>query len=146
MENLMYVVPVVSVLALYLPMIWCKVAKQEEGTEKMKEIASAISEGARAFLTAEYKILIVFVMVLFLLIGFGIGNWVTAICFVVGALFSTLAGYFGMNVATKANVRTANAARESGMNKALSIAFSGGAVMGMCVAGLGALGVSVVYI
>ena len=112
----------------------------------MKEIASAISEGARAFLTAEYKILIVFVMVLFLLIGFGIGNWVTAICFVVGALFSTLAGYFGMNVATKANVRTANAARESGMNKALSIAFSGGAVMGMCVAGLGALGVSVVYI
>ena len=85
-------------------------------------------------------------IVLFLLIGFGIGNWVTAICFVVGALFSTLAGYFGMNVATKANVRTANAARESGMNKALSIAFSGGAVMGMCVAGLGALGVSVVYI
>ena len=147
MENLVYVVPVVSVLALlFAGYLAVKVAKQEEGTEKMKEIASAISEGARAFLTAEYKILIVFVMVLFLLIGFGIGNWVTAICFVVGALFSTLAGYFGMNVATKANVRTANAARESGMNKALSIAFSGGAVMGMCVAGLGALGVSVVYI
>ena len=147
MENLMYVVPVVSVLALlFAGYLAVKVAKQEEGTEKMKEIASAISEGARAFLTAEYKILIVFVMVLFLLIGFGIGNWVTAICFVVGALFSTLAGYFGMNVATKANVRTANAARESGMNKALSIAFSGGAVMGMCVVGLGALGVSVVYI
>ena len=147
MENLMYVVPVVSVLALlFAGYLAVKVAKQEEVTEKMKEIASAISEGARAFLTAEYKILIVFVMVLFLLIGFGIGNWVTAICFVVGALFSTLAGYFGMNVATKANVRTANAARESGMNKALSIAFSGGAVMGMCVAGLGALGVSVVYI
>lgn len=147
MENLMYVVPVVSVLALlFAGYLAVKVAKQEEGTEKMKEIASAIREGARAFLTAEYKILIVFVIVLFLLIGFGIGNWVTAICFVVGALFSTLAGYFGMNVATKANVRTANAARESGMNKALSIAFSGGAVMGMCVAGLGALGVSVVYI
>lgn len=143
----MYVVPVVSVLALlFAGYLAVKVANQEEGTEKMKEIASAISEGARAFLTAEYKILIVFVIVLFLLIGFGIGNWVTAICFVVGALFSTLAGYFGMNVATKANVRTANAARESGMNKALSIAFSGGAVMGMCVAGLGALGVSVVYI
>ena len=143
----MYVVPVVSVLALlFAGYLAVKVAKQEEGTEKMKEIASAISEGARAFLTAEYKILIVFVIVLFLLIGFGIGNWVTAIVVVVGALFSTLAGYFGMNVATKANVRTANAARESGMNKALSIAFSGGAVMGMCVAGLGALGVSVVYI
>ena len=88
MENLMYVVPVVSVLALlFAGYLAVKVAKQEEGTEKMKEIASAISEGARAFLTAEYKILIVFVMVLFLLIGFGIGNWVTAICFVVGALF-----------------------------------------------------------
>ena len=112
----------------------------------MKEIAGAIAEGARAFLTAEYKILIVFVVVLFVLIGLGVGNWVTAVCFVVGALFSTIAGYCGMTVATKANVRTANAAKESGMNKALSIAFSGGAVMGMCVAGLGALGVSLVYI
>ncbi|MDE7039249.1 MAG: sodium-translocating pyrophosphatase, partial [Lachnospiraceae bacterium] len=85
-------------------------------------------------------------LVLFLLIGFGIGNWVTAVCFVVGAVFSTLAGYFGMSVATKANVRTANAAKESGMNRALSIAFSGGAVMGMCVAGLGVLGVSTIYL
>ena len=94
---------------------------------------------------AEYKILVIFVVVLFVLIGFGI-SWVTAVCFVIGALFSTVAGYCGMTVATKANVRTANAAKESGMNKALSIAFSGGAVMGMCVAGLGALGVSLVYI
>lgn len=85
-------------------------------------------------------------LILFLLIGFGIGNWVTAVCFVVGAVFSTLAGYFGMTVATKANVRTANAAKENGMNKALSIAFSGGAVMGMCVAGLGVLGVSTIYL
>ena len=147
MENLMYVVPVISILALiFAAYLASKVSKQAEGTEKMKEIAAAISEGARAFLTAEYRILIVFVLVLFLLIGFGIGNWVTAVCFVVGALFSTLAGYFGMNVATKANVRTANAAKETGMNQALSIAFSGGAVMGRCVAGLGALGVSVVYI
>ena len=112
----------------------------------MKEIAEAISDGARAFLTAEYRILIFFVIVLFVLIGVGIGNWVTAVCFVVGALFSTLAGYVGMSVATKANVRTANAARESGMNRALSVAFSGGAVMGMCVAGLGVLGVSAIYI
>ena len=94
---------------------------------------------------SEYKILVIFVVVLFVLIGFGI-SWVTAVCFVIGALFSTVAGYCGMTVATKANVRTANAAKESGMNKALSIAFSGGAVMGMCVAGLGALGVSLVYI
>ena len=123
-----------------------KVSRQSVGTDRMKEISGAIAEGARAFLTAEYKILVIFVAVLFVLIGVGIGSWVTAVCFVVGALFSTIAGYCGMTVATKANVRTANAARESGMNKALSIAFSGGAVMGMCVAGLGALGVSLVYI
>ena len=143
----MYLVPVAAVLALlFAAYLAAKVSKQDAGTDRMKEIAGAIAEGARAFLTAEYKILVIFVAVLFVLIGVGVGSWVTAICFVVGALFSTIAGYCGMTVATKANVRTANAAKEGGMNKALSIAFSGGAVMGMCVAGLGALGVSVVYI
>ena len=147
MNNYMYLVPVAAVIALlFAAYLAAKVSRQDAGTEKMKEIAGAIADGARAFLTAEYKILIVFVVVLFVLIGLGVGNWVTAVCFVVGALFSTIAGYCGMTVATKANVRTANAAKESGMNKALSIAFSGGAVMGMCVAGLGALGVSLVYI
>ena len=147
MENMMYLVPVVGILALlFAGFLSAKVSKQDAGTERMREIADAISEGAKAFLTAEYKILVIFVVILFVLIGLGIGSWVTAASFVVGALFSTLAGYVGMNVATKANVRTANAARESGMNKALSIAFSGGAVMGMCVAGLGALGISIVYI
>ena len=147
LENYMYLVPVAAVIALiFAAYLARKVGRQSAGTERMKEIAAAIAEGARAFLIAEYKILIIFVAVLFVLIGIGIGNWVTAICFVVGALFSTVAGYCGMTVATKANVRTANAAKESGMNKALSIAFSGGAVMGMCVAGLGALGVSLVYI
>ena len=147
MNNYMYLVPVAAVIALlFAAYLAAKVSKQDAGTERMKEIAGAIAEGARAFLTAEYRILIVFVVVLFVLIGLGVGNWVTAVCFVVGALFSTIAGYCGMTVATKANVRTANAAKESGMNKALSIAFSGGAVMGMCVAGLGALGVSLVYI
>ena len=147
MNNYMYLVPVAAVIALlFAAYLAAKVSRQDAGTERMKESAGAIAEGARAFLTAEYKILIVFVVVLFVLIGLGVGNWVTAVCFVVGALFSTIAGYCGMTVATKANVRTANAAKESGMNKALSIAFSGGAVMGMCVAGLGALGVSLVYI
>ena len=147
MNNYMYLVPVAAVIALlFAAYLAAKVSRQDAGTERMKEIAGAIADGARAFLTAEYKILIVFVVVLFVLIGVGVGNWVTAVCFVVGALFSTIAGYCGMTVATKANVRTANAAKESGMNKALSIAFSGGAVMGMCVAGLGALGVSLVYI
>ena len=147
MNNYMYLVPVAAVIALlFAAYLAAKVSRQDAGTERMKERAGAIADGARAFLTAEYKILIVFVVVLFVLIGLGVGNWVTAVCFVVGALFSTIAGYCGMTVATKANVRTANAAKESGMNKALSIAFSGGAVMGMCVAGLGALGVSLVYI
>ena len=147
MNNYMYLVPVAAVIALlFAAYLAAKVSRQDAGTERMKEIAGAIADGARAFLTAEYKILIVFVVVLFVLIGLGVGNWVTAVCFVVGALFSTIAGYCGMTVATKANVRTANAAKESGINKALSIAFSGGAFMGMCVAGLGALGVSLVYI
>ena len=146
MEMFLNIVPVLGIAALlFAALLAARVSKQNAGTDKMKEIAAAIGEGAQAFLTAEYKILIFFVIVLFVLIGFGIGNWVTAICFVVGALFSTLAGYFGMTVATKANVRTANAAKEGGMNKALSIAFSGGAVMGMCVAGLGVLGVSAIY-
>lgn len=143
----MFLVPAAAVIALLFAVYLAnKVSRQSVGTDRMKEISGAIAEGARAFLTAEYKILIIFVAVLFVLIGIGIGSWVTAVCFVIGALFSTIAGYCGMTVATKANVRTANAARESGMNKALSIAFSGGAVMGMCVAGLGALGVSLVYI
>ena len=147
MEALLRVVPIFGALALlFAAYLAAKVSRQDAGTERMKEIAEAISDGARAFLTAEYRILIFFVIVLFVLIGVGIGNWVTAVCFVVGALFSTLAGYVGMSVATKANVRTANAARESGMNRALSVAFSGGAVMGMCVAGLGVLGVSAIYI
>ncbi len=146
MNNYMYLVPSAAVIALlFAAYLAGKVGKQDAGTDRMKEIAGAIAEGARAFLMAEYKILVIFVVVLFVLIGFGI-SWVTAVCFVIGALFSTVAGYCGMTVATKANVRTANAAKESGMNKALSIAFSGGAVMGMCVAGLGALGVSLVYI
>ena len=147
MEMFLKIVPFLGILGLlFAAYLAARVNKQEPGTDRMKEIASAISDGAQAFLTAEYKILIIFVAVLFVLIGVGIGNWITAICFVVGALFSTLAGFCGMKVATKANVRTANAAKEKGMNKALSIAFSGGAVMGMCVAGFGVFGVSVIYL
>ena len=147
MERLIYFAPVLGICALLFAFyLTKKVGKQDAGTDRMKEIAAFIHEGARAFLTAEYKILVVFVAVLFVLIGIGIGNWVTAVCFLVGALFSTAAGYIGMNVATKANVRTAAAAKDSGMNKALSIAFSGGAVMGLCVVGFGLFGAGVVYI
>ena len=121
-----------------------KVSRQDSGTDRMREIASYIHDGAKAFLMAEYRILVFFVVALFILIGFGIG-WLSALSFLVGALFSTLAGYIGMNVATKANVRTAAAAKDKGMNGALSVAFSGGAVMGMCVVGFGLLGASLIY-
>ncbi len=146
MVSLVYASVAAGILALLFALyLTQKVKRQDAGTEKMKEIARAIEEGARAFLTAEYKILVVFVAVVFVLIGIVLGSWLTAASFILGAAFSTLAGYFGMNVATRANVRTANAARTSGMNQALSIAFSGGAVMGMCVVGLGLLGVSGIY-
>ena len=143
--NLMYVAVAAGVLALLFAFVLTgRVTRVSEGTDRMKEIASAIAEGARAFLFAEYKILVVFAVVLFVLICILRGP-LTAVCFVCGALLSTIAGYCGMNVATKANVRTANAAKEEGMNSALTVAFSGGAVMGMCVAGLGLLGVSLIY-
>lgn len=123
-----------------------KISKMDIGTDKMKEISTHIHEGAMAFLTREYKSVAVFVVVLFiiLIITPGLG-WETAVSFLVGALFSIAAGFFGMQVATKANVRTANAARK-GMNKALEIAFSGGAVMGMCVVGLGVLGIGILFL
>ena len=111
----------------------------------MKEIAAAIHEGAQAFLMSEYKILVIFIVVVFVAVGFAI-SWATAICFIIGAFFSIIAGYCGMNVATRANVRTANAAREKGMSAALPIAFRGGAVMGLCVVGLGLFGVSIIYL
>lgn len=148
MESLMYLAPALAIVALLFAIYKTSfVSKQAAGTDRMKEIAASINEGAKAFLFAEYRILAIFIVVLFLAIGLFLGedSWVTAVCFLCGALFSILAGYVGMNVATKANVRTANAARESGMNKALSIAFSGGSVMGMCVVGLGLLGASVLY-
>ena len=147
MESLMYLAPALAVVALLFAFYKIAfVSKQDAGTDRMKEIAAAISDGARAFLFAEYKILAIFIAVLVIAIGVFLKSWTTALCFLCGALFSILAGYIGMNVATKANVRTANAARTSGMNKALSIAFSGGSVMGLCVVGLGLLGASVLFL
>ena len=146
MDKIIYLAPVMAVLALLFAVYKIVyVGKQDAGNDRMKEIAGSISDGARAFLFAEYKILVVFIVVLFVAIGLGLRNWITAGCFICGAVFSILAGYIGMNVATKANVRTANAAQH-GMNRALAIAFSGGSVMGMCVVGLGLLGASVLYI
>ncbi|WP_295362138.1 sodium-translocating pyrophosphatase [uncultured Pseudoramibacter sp.] len=147
MSHYLLLIPIFGLIALIVAFCYAAwIDKQDAGNDRMREIASAISEGAHAFLFSEYRILIVFVAVLFVLIGVFLGNWLTAVSFIVGGLFSTLAGYFGMNVATKANVRTTNAAKEKGMSQALKIAFSGGSVMGLCVAGFGVFGVSLIYI
>ena len=137
--------PIVGVIALIFAFILTNyINSVDEGNDRMKEIASYISEGSMAFLTREYKVLGIFTAALFIVLGFGLG-WTTAVAFLLGAVFSALAGFFGMRVATKANVRTANAAMTGGMNKALNVAFKGGAVMGMCVVGLGLLGVGGLY-
>ena len=147
MEQMLFLVPVVGLLGLLFAVILRQqVVKEDPGTDKMREIADAIAEGANAFLASEYRILVVCVAVLFFVIGFGTRNWITAGCFLVGSGFSTMAGYLGMNAAIRANSRTANAARTSGMHRALALAFSGGSVMGMAVVGLGLLGVGVLYI
>ena len=144
--NLLLLIPAAAVIALIFAAYKAIYVKRADaGNERMQEIAAAIAEGANAFLMAEYKILAVFIAVLFVLMGLLI-SWGTAICFLLGAGFSILAGFFGMRVATKANVRTASAAMTGGMNRALSIAFSGGSVMGLCVVGLGLLGCSMIYI
>ena len=146
MEKILWLTPVLALAALLFAAYKAQyVSKSAPGSSRMQEIAGSIAEGADAFLRSEYKILAVFILVLFALIAVFIDIG-TAVCFVLGALCSILAGFFGMKVATRANVRTANAAMESGMNKALSIAFSGGSVMGMCVVGLGLLGCSLIYI
>jgi len=122
------------------------ILKADEGTNRMKEIAGYIREGAMAFLRREYKTMVVVIVILFLLIGFGLKSWTTAVLYVCGALLSVLAGFFGMKVATAGNVRTACAAKDSGMNKALKIAFRSGSVMGLCVSGLGLLGIGLVVV
>ena len=146
MELFLWITPVLALCALLFAAYKAHfVSTAAPGNARMQEIAGSIAEGASAFLRSEYKILVIFIVILFVLISFFIGLG-TGICFVIGASFSMLAGFFGMKVATKANVRTANAAMESGMIKALAIAFSGGSVMGMCVVGLGLLGCSLIYL
>ena len=150
MNDLLYLVPgsgLVALLFVYLKNNW--VASKDVGSEKMERIAKNIADGAMAFLRAEYKILSVFVLITAVLLGFkgeseG-SSYLVAVSFVVGAFCSGLAGFIGMKVATKANVRTTNAAQES-LGKALEIAFSGGAVMGLGVVGLGVLGLGSLFI
>jgi K(+)-stimulated pyrophosphate-energized sodium pump len=151
MEKFAWVAPAAGLIALIVAyMLASKIERQDPGTAKMREIADAIAQGAMAFLNREYRTLAVFVAALTaIIVVTGVVskesmNPLTAVAFVSGALCSVMAGYFGMRVATKANVRTANAAQK-GMNSALDIAFSGGAVMGLSVVGLGMVGVGVMY-
>ena len=141
-----WIIPVIALIGLLVAFALASyVSRADAGNERMQEISGFIREGAFAFLTREYKTMAIVIVALFLIIGFAI-NWTSGVLYVFGALLSVLAGFFGMNVATKGNVRTANAAMTSGMPKALKIAFRSGAVMGLCVAGLGLFGLGVVFV
>ena len=151
MDKLIYLVPLMGIVGLlytYLKFKW--VSRQEEGTDLMKKISQYIAEGAMAFLKAEWKILGYFVVIVALLLGFMAStnphsNWSISIAFILGAILSATAGYIGMRVATKANVRTAHAARTS-LSRALKVSFTGGSVMGLGVAGLAVLGLGGLFI
>jgi K(+)-stimulated pyrophosphate-energized sodium pump len=151
MNSYAYLVPAMGLIGL-LYTLWkfSWVSKQDAGTDRMKEISNYIAEGAMAFLRAEWKILTYFGIIVALLLGFmatrsAESHWFIAIAFIIGAFFSALAGYIGMRAATKANVRTAHAARTS-LAKALKVSFTGGSVMGMGVAGLAVLGLGGLFI
>jgi K(+)-stimulated pyrophosphate-energized sodium pump len=151
MESWFYLIPAAGVLALLFA-LWKSswIGKQDAGTDLMQEIAGHIHEGAMAFLSREYRVLAIFVLIVGLLLAIGnaaqeTSHWLIGVSFVCGAVCSGLAGFFGMKVATKANVRTTSKARV-GLNGALAIAFSGGAVMGMSVVGLAVVGLSVLLI
>lgn len=151
MDKMIYLVPVMGLIGLLYTFIkfnW--VSKQDAGNERMKEISDHIAEGAMAFLKAEWKILGYFVVIVAVLLAVMAtsnphSHWLIAAAFVVGAVFSATAGYIGMKVATKANVRTAHAARTS-LSKALNVSFTGGSVMGLGVAGLAVLGLGGLFI
>jgi K(+)-stimulated pyrophosphate-energized sodium pump len=151
MDKLFYLVPAMGLLGLlYTFWKYSWVSKQDSGTDRMREISTYIAEGAMAFLKAEWKILTYFAIIVALLLGFmgsrsADSHWSIALAFLVGAFFSALAGFIGMKAATKANVRTAHAARTS-LAKALKVSFTGGSVMGMGVAGLAVLGLGSVFI
>ena len=147
----MNLVTIVAIIVGALAVFWSfqklqSIQKLPTGNERMSKIGGLIREGAFAFLRREYKNIAIFILVLFVLIGLVLRQWTTAICFLAGALCSMFAGYVGMNAATGANVRTANAAQTKGMNGALKVAFSSGSVMGLIVVGLGAVGMSFFYL
>ena len=149
-NTILYLIPVLGVISLLFT-VWrtAWIEKQEVGTDRMKRISAAIASGAMAFLRAEYRVIAIFAVAVAILLAIA-GNTegsspLVGLSFLIGAFCSALAGFLGMRVATKANVRTTQAAR-TGLNKALEIAFTGGSVMGMGVVGLGVLGLSILFI
>ncbi len=147
LDLMIKVIPIAGALGLLFALVKAiSINKQDAGNDKIREIGGHIRDGAMAFLAREYKILAIFVIVVAVLLGFANHSWLklVALSFVVGAFCSALSGFFGMRVATAANMRTTNAARNS-LNKALGIAFSGGTVMGMCVVGFGVLGLGLLF-
>lgn len=152
MENLIYLIPalgVVGLLVMAIKSAW--VSKQDAGDENMKELAGYIAKGAMAFLKAEWKVLSYFAVIAAVLLAWSgtipsaNSHWIIAVAFLIGAVFSAVAGYIGMNIATKANVRTTQAARTS-LAQALKVSFTGGSVMGLGVAGLAVLGLGSLFI
>ncbi|HIK66694.1 MAG TPA: sodium-translocating pyrophosphatase, partial [Flavobacteriales bacterium] len=150
-DNILYLVPVIAILGLVVMAIkgsW--VRKQPKGNARMTEIATYIHEGALAFLNAEYRLLAIFVVIAGAALAFVSTivpdtHWFIVVAFVIGAIFSAVAGNIGMRIATEANVRTAEAAKTS-LSKALKVSFTGGTVMGLGVAGLAVFGLSVIFI
>ncbi len=140
------IAPVCAAIGLITAFVLASwVGRQNDGTDRMREISGYIREGALAFLKSEYRIMVIVIAVLFVALWLLLGSIVTACLYVIGALLSVLAGFFGMSVATKGNVRTAAAAKDNGMPKALKVAFRSGAVMGLCVSGLGLIGLGIVF-
>ena len=151
MSNIIYLVPVLGLIGLLVMITKARwVQKQDAGNDKMQGIAAHIKEGALAFLSAEYRVLAVFVVVAGTLLGLisflvETTSWLIVVTFVIGAVFSALAGNIGMRIATSANVRTTQSARTS-LPQALKVSFSGGTVMGLGVAGLAVFGLSLLFI
>ncbi|NNK80872.1 MAG: sodium-translocating pyrophosphatase, partial [Flavobacteriales bacterium] len=149
--EVMYLVPLMALIGLVVMVIKSRwVNAQDAGDEKMASLAKYIREGALAFLNAEYRILLIFVIIAGILLGVVSSlvettHWFIVIAFVIGAIFSAVAGNIGMRVATAANVRTTQAARTS-LPNALKVSFNGGTVMGLGVAGLAVLGLSMLFI
>lgn len=151
MQNIIYLVPAVGIVSLLFA-LWRAswINKQEAGSARMQEIAGYIRQGAMSYLNTQYRVLTIFAVVMCAFLGFisyndPASSPLIILAFLVGAVFSALAGYSGMSVATKANVRTTNAARNS-LSKALDVSFAGGSVMGMSVVGLGLLGLSLLFV